>query len=693
MPGVRFRSIGPPPGVRIADAGGQRRTDLRFEEARSWNRTGPNGFPFHVTDAIETTLSGFELKPTSRVYVRDTTGLPHLSVTPGDSFRLPEADYCLELCTPVKVYVTFAGSGRVAASTEAISVQFDRPVAVAIGSRSSRSTPTGTITTTSDPEDLMTAVSCFGGAMRADSPSRSYPTMRGYPPLLENGSELSVPPSVTRDDSGVRLEIPPTLEFVLPSVSFAYYTGATLRPGAEPRVVVDGEPIYELSRERYQTALERLLQRVFFLDCLTRTVGHYPMETQSFSRLAAQLPFDVSECYDADIGTRLERYRAVSFETLRPELPTWDVTAHVEPVAASISSLPHLAYQLAFVRTESPGRLSGPQAREECLTSFTEHYGTGPTRVAQDVFGSEAAFVDVPPSGATGEDVWVGDDIPLRGNKFLHEGYENRLGRAPVERTSISVGIVCNEPWMDGEAAVSQSRYGNRDELPFEVEVYPSLSRAEFRRVLETDRDFLHYIGHANGNGLECRDGYLDVASVDDIGADMFFFNACQSYRPGVEMVRNGCIGGIVTLSDVTDSEADTIGCTVARLLNLGFSVRHALAIARRRSIVGGQYLAVGDDSTPVVQAESTVPYECSVRRSEEGYELTLRAFPSGNRGPGPLFVPYVGPDEQRYLAGRSIGPLELSAAELGSFLELENAPVWFEGEFYWAFELRPELA
>lgn len=693
MQGIEFQSIGASSGVRIADEVGTERTELRFLTSREWTRTEPAAFPFPVSAGVETTLAGFDLEPFSTVYVRDRTGQALVGVTPGDSHDLPAQEYCLELCTPVKTYLRFSGAATVEATTERARVRFDGDTPVEIFARSLRPRPRETVTTTGDPEDVMAALSRLGVGIRTASPSRSYVTMRGYPPLVELGAERSVPDGADSDAGpDVTLEVPSSLEYVYPAASLAYYLDATMRPGPEPVLFVDGEAVAELEAREYHDEIERLLQRVFFLDCLVRTVGHYPIESHAYRRLADDLPFSVGEVYDADLADRIREYLSVPYDLLEPELPRWPVTAHVEPDAENVGALPHLAYQLAFVRTRRPDRLSGAAARRASVQSFMRPYDGGRTRIAHDVFESDASFVEVPAGPRSDADVWVGEDVPLGANKLLAAGYEHRLRRDPVEATSISVRIVCNEGWMDDEASVSSDRYDDRADLPFEIDVAEGLDRDGLARVLESEADLLHYIGHATREGLKCRDGYLDVDSVAGVGPDMFLLNACQSYQPGLDLVRNGCLGGIVTLSEVTDAEAATVGRTLSRLLNLGFPLRDALLVARRRSIVGGQYLAVGDDSAPLVQAESGVPYECVVRTSGQGYDLSLRSYLTEGYHLGTLFRPNVGDGEQRYLAGKRIGPFDVSGAELAAFLELENAPVRFDGEFYWAFDLASEL-
>lgn len=692
MRGVNFQAIDSSSGLRVADTVGQERSELLFPDPTDWTHTDTREFPFPVSEAVEATVSGFGLEPFSSMYVRDTTGDAFLAITPGDQQTLPDHEYCFELCTPVKLYILLSGSGDISASQNGIEVEFDSPQAVKIGARSPRTIPRATVTTTHEPTDIMRAISCFGSSIQTTSPTRSYATTRGYPPLLELGAELSIPDGIQPDDSQVSFELPPRLEYIFPATSLTYYLNASLETGDEPRLRVDGDVVSAAGSMDYHAYVEQLLQRIFFLDSLTRTVGHYPFATHAYQELVDDLSFDVGDVYDASPGSRLESYLSVPYETIEPELPVWSLTAHMEPEPEHCPSLPHLARQLAFIRTGQFDRISGMSARQKGMQSFMAHYDSRPTRIAQDVFDSDAAFVELSPSTETEIDVWVGSDTPLQANEFRQAGYENRLNREPVDRSTITVSIICNEFWMDGEVDVSKQRYEDRQELPFDIDVYEHLTRDEVRTILESEVDFIHYIGHANKEGLKCSDGYFDVDSVTRVGADMFFLNACQSYRPGIDMIRNGCLGGIVTLSEVTDDEAATVGRTVARLLNLGFPLRNALQIVRRRSIIGGQYLAIGDDSASMVQAESGTPYECSVTGSGGEYELTLRTYPTNRFHLGSLFRPNVDSDPEYYLAGKEMGPYCLTRDDLVTFLELENAPVEFNGDFRWAFDLAADL-
>ncbi len=62
--------------------------------------------------------------------------------------------------------------------------------------------------------------------------------------------------------------------------------------------------------------------------------------------------------------------------------------------------------------------------------------------------------------------------------------------------------------------------------------------------------DFLHYIGHIDDDGFQCRDGRVDGTTLDQVGIGTFLLNACNSYDQGLGLVEQGAIAGIVPLNE-----------------------------------------------------------------------------------------------------------------------------------------------
>jgi hypothetical protein len=154
-----------------------------------------------------------------------------------------------------------------------------------------------------------------------------------------------------------------------------------------------------------------------------------------------------------------------------------------------------------------------------------------------------------------------------------------------------------------------------------------------------------------------------------------------------MELIRKGAVGGVVTLNDVINSGALRVGRAMARLLDLGFPLRSALDIARERSIIGSQYIVVGDGNADIAPPESLTAVRASL--SELGgdrYELDLYAYPTGNAGMGTVYKPYI--RDEFYLNSGHIDTFDVSREELQGFFGLEPIPVEVDGTFMWSDEL-----
>jgi len=139
--------------------------------------------------------------------------------------------------------------------------------------------------------------------------------------------------------------------------------------------------------------------------------------------------------------------------------------------------------------------------------------GTEPTRGADASAdrGAVAADTDFvrPEPVDTVEHAWVGAGVPLDANKATLDAYHRRLEAGAVEQSRISVLVVCNDEQMREEGEVADL-YGLRDMVQFDIEVRHDLTREEMRETLQSDVDFLHYIGHVDDRGMQCTDDYLD---------------------------------------------------------------------------------------------------------------------------------------------------------------------------------------
>ena len=641
-------------------------------------------------------------------------------VAEGLDVTLPPDTYHVEVSSaPAKTYFRVDGGVDVT-TAESTRIRFPEREYLAGGFRSFNDQPAGTITTPGEPTAVMRAVSRFGSALKTTSPERSFPTLRGHPPLVEIGEEFSVPDHVERPETGIRIVVPPEFRALYPVVPLAYYLGATVVPGDEPRLVGDG---WELSLgPSVERTAGRVLRQTFHLDCIARTEGFFAVDLHE--RETTSLDLDWRELYETPIAERIGEYLAIPFDRIEPELPPWTLTTDVRPAASNAETLPFVAAELSLVRSpetvpsidESSANAGNDAGADDDVRIVRSDDDVGLVRSDDDVGlvrsdddtglirpdGGSVRGIEPRSHGAfipdnvsfvrpdpvdTVEHAWVGEGIPIGANKATLQAYRRRLAVGAVdEQFRISVLVVCNDDLMREEGNVA-NLYGLRDVVQFDIDVRYDLSRAEMREALESDIDFLHYVGHVDDRGMQCADGYLDLTAERlDVGVSAFLLNACQSYEQGEALIDRGSRGGIVTLADVANTPATRLGRIAARLLNSGFNLRTALHVARRDLITGQQYIVIGDGGTTVCQSRSGVAIVGNLDRSgDDRWELSAELFPNGPYGVGTMATLNAEPVHAHYYIPSKKVTASMSPEEFREFCSLEMLPFFDDGELRWS--------
>ncbi|QCC48929.1 hypothetical protein DV707_09785 [Halobellus limi] len=659
----------------------------------------PDAFRFPADGAVSVRTDRLDLETVVSVCVRDGEGDMIAQAEHFADETFPRGTYSVELFAPIKLYLRVDSSLRVVSDAARTRVEFGEETDVLVGARSHHKRPAATIRTTDRPRDAMRAVSLLGSALKTTSVERSYPTLRGHPPLIERGDRFEAPDGLEPPETDVTIELPETRGHVYAAAPLAYYLGATVVPGDAPRIVTEGGFSHDLDGGGgFEASVERVLKQTFFLDCLTRTEGYYQVDLHERRTLEPTLGLDFADLYDRSIGEQLEAYLDVPYELVESEVPDWKLTAHVAPSASNVEVLPFVANDLAVVTTPQ----SEPTAGSAVQASAVEEFVRGPpeptatpprtgefTRSASTrsrdarTAGIERTYVQ-PPETDSLEQAWLGPGIPIGASKASLQAYRNRLTREPIEG-DIGITVVCNDPRMAEERDAVEAVYGSREELPFDIRTHYELTVEELRAVLADETEFLHYIGHIDEDGFQCPDGALDVTSIETVGVDSFLLNACQSYEQGMELIERGAIAGIVTLSDVVNSGAVDIGRSLARLLNYGFPIRISLDLACKDSYIGSDYIVVGDGSFSVAQVQAMLPNTGIITRDGEEYLLEYVTYPAAEFGLGSLVSPYVSGNESHYLSSGTIDTFRLSHEELADFLALENIPVLINGRLRWS--------
>ena len=636
-------------------------------------------FPAPVTEAIEIEAQEIETLKQYAMTIRDADGdITDLCFSSTDTSAFNGSTQILQIEAPVKTFLRIEDPFRYEKTFDDISIHCEEPSRILIGARERHCYPQETITTTGSPSDLLEAVSYFGDAMMTASPERSFPTLRGHPPRLVLGETLDIPETLSKPETGVTITVPPERAAILSVAPLAYYLLATVEAGEEFALTTTAGVDYRPNGRDTAEAANELLTHLFTLDCLVRTEGLYEIdlqERQTFeSRTAFDLPY--AELYDQPLAERLGRYLEVDREPVREVGPNWPATALVEPTEDAVEALPYLAYELTKVRTADPPRYSGNEARSQALKAFS---GELKTRTTSLVFDDEAEFVAVPDTDST-QTVWVGSGVPLNSAAFEVSGYEHDSVVTDEDSTGLDITIVCNEVEMDQESTDLRDVLDPRDDLDPELTIRRQLSVARLREVIEDGTDYLHFIGHATPDGLQCPDGELDVGTVEGSNVDTFFLNACQSFQQGKRLVERGSVGGIVTYSDVADKYALQTGTLIGQLLDDGFSIGACHSIVRETRPIGGHYTAVGNRMAALSQPEGGAPTLFRISRDGDEFVFDAEVYTAPAYPVGSIGILFIDP-ENKYQVVPYADQFSVDAAELDEALSRSNSPVVVDGQ------------
>ena len=679
-------------GVAFEDSIEYRTVEVRTDDPVTPEPADDDRFRFPVDVGCVVTTDGVGIDEFVPVSVRNERGGAQTTLTAHQSASFQYGTYSVQLSGAINLYIQVTAAMSVDVGADYVTVSFDDEGTheVGLGARSYHDRPAATITTTDEPRDLMRAVSVFSSALKTTSVERSYPTLRGHPPLLERGDELSVPDGLERPNTGVSIVVPPERQYVYQVASLAFYLGATIVPGRPPRVETASGFQYRLDgTEWFEDAVARTLKQSLFLDCIVRTEGLYDIGLYERKRIEPHIPFDLDVLYDVPLRERLPKYLTLDYELIESYVPQWALTAYLPSTPGYAEALPYIVDDLGVVREPRGTRIRNPfESTPEYSRDHSARADGGGEELTR---GGEATdgnpgdrhtLVEPTQYDDSIEHAWFGDHIPRGATKATIEAFRNRLNSQP-ETGTIDITVVCNDREMIEERDGLDDIYGDR--YPFELDARIGVDTDELADVLTGGGDFLHYIGHATGDGLECADGALDVRDLNSVSVDTFLLNACQSFEQAIALTRRGAVGGIATLADIENEYAIEMGQVLARLLDLGFPLRGAVDIVRDETALGDQYIVVGDGAVDVVQPASGIPAVSEIESRKDGrYDVAHMVYPNWRATVGAFNQsPLEGLDEAYLHPGRS-QTVTIESTPLELYLSTTDYPYRLDGRLRW---------
>ena len=700
----RFEPLAAPTGIQVVDPidGGQF-TFLTPDPVET-DPAPKDALPVPVDGAVSIDTDVIRTPYLVGVWIRDGEFDLVEQCTGGDQVSLPDGRYVVEFSSvQLKLYLGIDGPATVDATGDLVEFSTSGESDVVVGLRSYHEQPARTITTTESPPDVMKAISQFRAALKTTSPERSFPTLRGHPPLVEFGEEFSAPGGARLSPASLSIELPPRWDRILPAAPLSYYLDADLVPGDRARLHLDGETVPLVGPDGYEQRIAQILKHVFTLDCVVRTEGLYNVDLHERSVLEARTDLDFQRLYDLPLAERTLAYLDVPFETVEPATPEWKLTADVQPEPENARVLPFLSSDLALIRAMGDDDIE-PEDLSEASPDVESFFRDGPAMPDEPVLLRGAA--DVRSGTSPGESevaervfrpdptdslmhTFVGDGIPLGATKMTPEMFRRRLEYEPVESGRVRVDVIVNEDAMSDETAVSDV-YGTRDWIDFDVTIHSDLTQGELADVFQRDTDFLHYIGHVDDEGFKCSDGYLDVRSLSSVNISGFLLNACQSYEQGKALVDAGAVGGIVTLANIPNPTATSIGKTLARLLNVGFTIATARSLLERDEQLASRYMVIGDGDSNIAKSQSGAPYAIDVTKQKSDLiTFNIYGYPISAISMGGLRSWHTKSLEQDQLTPTRMMNVELPRSDFTEFILKEDFPVFIDDKLTWSDDVQ----
>jgi hypothetical protein len=690
------------PGLVLVDTVDNVKYQLETESPPSPTPAERDTFPFPVDIAVTVTAGKLTLPNVGTVTVRTLDGAPRKSLSPSNSPTQLTGPLCLELTTtPLKLYLQFPteASWEINSTPEATIIRELDGIDILVGARSFQSSPANTITIDQTPAGCMTALSAFGANLKTTSPERTFPTLRGHPPLVKIGETPSIPDGYLSTDTNITLGLPPKFRYIYPSAPLAYFLTANVQTADSPALFVHDKE-YPLGNSRpFDTHVSALLKRLFMLEAATRATGLYTDSLNARSRFdnalaTVDVSVDWDRLYDAPLATRVHRYLELPTDPLDRVVPEWSAHATVEPSAGQIEHLPFLAYSLTPISCKIADSQPSLAPALESLSQITQ-LATAPDEHSLDGVAADADIM-YPPEVDAATQTWHGPGYPL--GACRPDPITQAQQARPTETDdpgTFAIAVVLGRDSTSNEEVVSQE-YGTRetDIFDFKIETIADPSRDELVSALGSDLSLLHFIGHIDEDGFRCRDGHIDLRDRDAVecNTDVVILNGCQSVHQGTPLVEAGALAALVSLVDVPHAAASRYGMTVGRALNAGLPVGAAAALATEYTSVGRFYSTIGAWKHTPFPTEGTVPSRIDItppsgdqaQASPPEATVSITPYPTSVKDIGTMYSPYLESVNQYYVVPSRVTDVTVPEPELRNYLNLAVFPITVEDTLYW---------
>ncbi|MXR22280.1 hypothetical protein GRX66_17405, partial [Halobacterium sp. PCN9] len=296
--------------------------------------------------------------------------------------------------------------------------------------------------------------------------------------------------------------------------------------------------------------------------------------------------------------------------------------------------------------------------------------------------------------------VVVPADAGVPGQSWLADGYAAHAANPTVGSFRRGFDWPSGDGPLDVHVVYNDARLDVSDDVDYDVHSYGetrvrtsrNLSTSGLRDVLQSDVDFLHFVGHVTADGMLCSDGMLDVRTLARMGVSAFFLNGCRSYEQGRALLTAGAVGGIVTVDDVGDETAGSVGRVVSMLLDAGFPLYAVLDVLELTGVRTDRYTILGDGTLSLRHNASGIPMLKEIDSAEwtqtsDQLPLTIHHYPTGNDSLGGMTAYNVAAAESVVQSARAT-ETAIPRERLDEFLADSGIAVVLDGDLRFTDDL-----
>jgi len=457
--------------------------------------------------------------------------------------------------------------------------------------------------------DLSNCISSLCQVPGEESVLRSHPFFR-RPLEISTAGNADYPTVQTGCKSAITFHIPPDLRSLYAIAPLAFYAAASIDPGDSSAVSIAGH-VFTLPEA--PAALERwagnMLRFAFHMDCAAR----YALTT---GRQVAGVDLTLDTGLTPDklfhLGTEerllkyIERYDRGNIKPSH-----WHTASFIDPVPQSIMLIPSLLHSLSAIYAPTGRKVTEREVVEMEVRQFIR----GRHRSPGYDYATNAHII-MPELQNAFVHQWLSDGYPIDAVKLPKKPIDCSLTNSragPVPR----IAIICNEDTMIHEAEVICTTLKGMAS----IDIMRNLPSDEVLAAFSRGYDIVQFIGHSDSRGFMCPGGFADLSNVKENTTPVFFFNSCFSYQQGIKLLEKGSTCGISTLYRVIDEAALDVCVNFYRLIARGYPVLTAYIGARACSILGKEYLLLGNGLTSIFSDNAYQPLYWLVK-SRKNYSL-----------------------------------------------------------------------